>query len=65
MRYRSLTSKQRTRMADLLEKAAIAALVAILGADDPSVLSRFGGGSLALTLAIMAVRVERGAGRRT
>ena len=64
MRNLTLTTKQWTRTADLLEKAAIAALVAILGSDNPSFLTKFGGGGLALTLAIMAVRVERGLGRR-
>ena len=43
---------------------AIAALVAILGAEHPSAWLRLGGGCLVLVLATAAVRVERATGRR-
>ena len=58
MRHLTLTSRQRTRAADLLEKAAIAALIPILGADHSSVWLRVGAGCLTLLLALAAIRVE-------
>ncbi len=64
MRHLTLTTRQRTRTADLFEKSAIAALVAILGAEHSSVWVRAGAGCLTLLLALAAIRVEGMTGRR-
>lgn len=64
MKHLSLTSKQRTRTADLLEKTSLAVLIAILGSSGGSVWSKAVGSGIAVALAIAAVVVERAGGRK-
>lgn len=64
MKHLSLTGKQRTRTADLLEKTSLAVLIAILGNTGGSVWSKVGGTGIAVALAIAAVVVERARERR-
>lgn len=64
MRNLTLTAKQRTRTADLLEKTALAVLIAILGARESTVWHKLGGGGIALLLAVASIRVEYPVGRR-